>query len=169
MPEFEPQTDSNNPEAQELPLSTDFFHGGIKAGLERIRLRLLDLTNRNRLLNFRHAEKSSLRVVNELPDELFYKLTNYAEMLFTPVPKPARQSVPPISVRDHAGTLGIPTDFELPFVEQDYTEELPENWVDREIQTLQYPEQLESTDLAYKARAVRIRHLGGRPRVLWDR
>src|SRR3954471_19523109 len=118
MPDFEPQIESNSPEAQTPSFSADFFQGGIKAGLERIRLRLLDLTNRNRLLNFRHTEKSSLRVVNELPDELFYKLTNNAEMLFAPVPKPARQSVPPISVRDHAGTLGIPTDFELPFVEQ---------------------------------------------------
>ena len=128
MPDIEPRTESSNPEAQTPALSADFFQGGIEAGLERIRLRLLDLTNRNRLLNFRHAEKSSLRVVNELPDELFYRLTSNAEMLFAPVPKPPGRSVPTVSARDHAVTLGIPTDFELPFVEQDYTAELPEHW-----------------------------------------
>jgi hypothetical protein len=144
MPDLEPQIESNNPEVQTPALSGDFFQGGIKAGLERIRLRLLDLTNRNRLLNFRHAEKSSLRVVNELPDELFYKLTNNAEMLFAPVPKPPGRNVPTVSARDHAATLGIPTEFELPFVKQGYTAELPEDWEDREIQTLHYPEQLES-------------------------
>jgi very-short-patch-repair endonuclease len=144
MPDFEPQIDSTNSEAQAPTVSADFFHGGIRAGLERIRLRLLDLTNRNRLLNFRHAEKSSLRVVNELPDELFYKLTNNGEMLFAPVPKQTTSGVPQISAREYAGTLGISTDFELPFIERDYTTEIPENWVDREIQTLHYPEQLES-------------------------
>ena len=41
-------------------LSAEFLAGGTAAGLEKIRARLLDLTNRNRLLNFRHTRASSL-------------------------------------------------------------------------------------------------------------
>ena len=37
----------------------------IAAGLSRVRNRLLDLTARNRLLNFRHPRRSSVRIVND--------------------------------------------------------------------------------------------------------
>lgn len=37
--------------------------------LENLRTRLLDLTARNRLINFRHMRQGSLRVVDELPDQ----------------------------------------------------------------------------------------------------
>ena len=46
------------------PLSVEFLSGGTAAGLEKIRARLLDLTNRNRLLNFRHTRASSIRIVD---------------------------------------------------------------------------------------------------------
>ena len=46
------------------PLSAEFMSGGTAAGLEKIRARLLDLTNRNRLLNFRHSSASSIRIVD---------------------------------------------------------------------------------------------------------
>jgi hypothetical protein len=36
--------------------------------------RLLDLTTRNRLLSFTHSVAGCLRVVDELPDQLFTKL-----------------------------------------------------------------------------------------------
>lgn len=39
--------------------------------LEHLRKRLLDLTNRNRLLNFKHGKTGSIRVIDELPDQLF--------------------------------------------------------------------------------------------------
>jgi len=46
------------------PISADFLTGSTETGLERIRTRLLDLTNRNKLLNFRHSPASSMRVVD---------------------------------------------------------------------------------------------------------
>lgn len=45
-------------------ISPDFLTGSTETGLDRIRTRLLDLTNRNKLLNFRHSNASSLRVVD---------------------------------------------------------------------------------------------------------
>src|SRR5580692_11071352 len=55
-------------------VSQDFLVGNTKIGLERIRARLLDLTNRNRLLNFRHTPRSSLSIAGVLPDALFNTL-----------------------------------------------------------------------------------------------
>lgn len=77
-------------------VSSDFFSGDIHRGLEAMRLRLLDLALRNRLLNFRHTKKSSLRVIDELPNQLFEQLTDGKELYFRPVPRP-RGQVPPVS------------------------------------------------------------------------
>ena len=49
------------------PLSAEFLSCGTAAGLEKIRARLLDLTNRNRLPNFRHT-RASIRIVDADPD-----------------------------------------------------------------------------------------------------
>lgn len=38
--------------------------------LEQIRNRLLDLTARNRLLNFSHGKGGYIRIIDELPDQL---------------------------------------------------------------------------------------------------
>ena len=51
-------------EQQAPSISADFLTGSTEIGLDRIRTRLLDLTNRNKLLNFRHSNASSLRVVD---------------------------------------------------------------------------------------------------------
>jgi hypothetical protein len=45
-------------------LSAEFLEGNTEADLEKLRTRLLDLTNRNCLLSFRHSASSSLRIVN---------------------------------------------------------------------------------------------------------
>ena len=44
--------------------------------LAGLRDRLLDLSNRNRLLSFKHSERSRthIRIIDELPDVLFAKL-----------------------------------------------------------------------------------------------
>ena len=44
--------------------------------MAKLRLRLLDLTARNPLLNFRHTSKGGrlVRVIDELPDALFSRL-----------------------------------------------------------------------------------------------
>lgn len=143
-------------------VSSDFFQGDIDGGLERIRLRLLDLTNRNRLLNYRHTKRSSLRIVDEVPDQLTEMLLDGRELFFKPVLQPRRPSwqwdpqalsdpnlqgpgagrerprLP--SPREHAEHLGIRTSFDLPSTPE--SEDARHS--DRQIQTLHYPEELES-------------------------
>lgn len=75
------------------PLSPEFLSGGTEAGLEKIRTRLLDLTNRNKLLNFRHSTVSTMRVVNVHPDAVFRKLIDGQKMSFLPVPEPDAEFV----------------------------------------------------------------------------
>lgn len=61
-----------------------------RQALDQLRNRLLDLTARNRLLNFRHTRKSSLRVVDEIPDQLIGLLLDGKELRFAPVPVPTQ-------------------------------------------------------------------------------
>ena len=63
------------------------------AALENLRKRLLDLTRRNRLINFRHTRGASLRVIDELPDQLTETLLAEKEMRFLPVPEPTREQL----------------------------------------------------------------------------
>lgn len=60
----------------------------IKAKVEELRPRLLDFTKRNPLISTRLKADSStlIRVVDELPDVLFYKLTNDQEMRLLALP-----------------------------------------------------------------------------------
>ena len=139
----------------------------IKEGLEQLRKRLLDLSKRNKLLNFRHSIKSCLRVVDELPDELFKHLKDGTSLVFKPVPEPPPEkeentneapfalpfssdnpssnetsSTPRrrrISAKEYAATLGIRTSYDLP---QSSEEGNPKHF-DKFIQTLHYPDELE--------------------------
>jgi very-short-patch-repair endonuclease len=137
----------------------------MQGGLEELRKRLLDLTRRNKLLNFRHG-KSSLRVVDELPDELFKRLKNGTSLIFRPVPEPPRgRSVSPskeantlpmkiitspeekseqsgrkVSATEYAKQLGIRTSYDLPQAGEEHNP----NHFDTGIQTLHYPDDLEA-------------------------
>ncbi|MEK7712166.1 MAG: DUF4011 domain-containing protein, partial [Pseudomonadota bacterium] len=67
---------------------TDSGTSGITVSLDRIRKKLLDLSRRNRLLNYR-AGSRSLPIVDELPDEVFRMLiTGEKTMYFAPLPEP---------------------------------------------------------------------------------
>src|SRR5260370_31987896 len=68
-------------------ISADFLTGSTEIGLDRIRTRLLDLTNRNKLLNFRHSNASSLRVVDVPVDSVFRRLRDNEKLSFMPVPE----------------------------------------------------------------------------------
>ncbi len=60
------------------------------AGLvEQFREKLLDLTNRNALLNFRHSDRSlsQIRVIDEQPDFLWSQLMTGHELMFKPLPE----------------------------------------------------------------------------------
>ena len=67
---------------------TDSGTSGITVSLDRIRKKLLDLSRRNRLLNYR-AGSRSLPIVDELPDEVFRILvTGEKTIYFAPLPEP---------------------------------------------------------------------------------
>jgi very-short-patch-repair endonuclease len=110
-----------------IPLSPEFLAGGTQAGLEKIRTRLLDLTNRNRLLNFRHTNASALRVVNANLNETFRRLMDGGKLSFLPIPQrddalaekapdepdAGEAPQPKLSVTDYAKSLGWETSFDL--------------------------------------------------------
>lgn len=84
-----PRRDDERPEETATPtLSPEFLTGEAAGGLEKLRARLLDLTNRNRLLNFRHTAASSIRVVDANLDIVFSRLIGQEEVPFEPVPEP---------------------------------------------------------------------------------
>ena len=120
-----PDQPSHSPE-----LPSDSAPAEIVAGLDKVRARLLDLTLSNRLLHFRHTKRSSLRVVDELPNVLWDRLSDGVEMTFQPVPEPPPDAVVQESshdangqptertrkptAREHAEALGLATSFDLP-------------------------------------------------------
>ena len=106
-----------------------FPHGPVKAGLERLRSRLLDLTNRNRLINFRHTKASSIRIVNTDMAAVFSRLTGGLKLTFEPVPEPPQNYLRAAALEEedesvesgkppaeaYAGELGWDTSFDLKF------------------------------------------------------
>ena len=61
--------------------------------LENLRMRLLDLTARNRLINFRHTKSGSLRIIDELPDQLVETLLAEKEMRFLAISEPTENEL----------------------------------------------------------------------------
>jgi hypothetical protein len=93
----------------------------------------LDLTARNRLINFKHSRTGSLRIIDELPDQLVETLLAEKEMRFLPVPEPSREELITagyIEIDEESGQeaslkkdptaeewakhLGFSTDYEVP-------------------------------------------------------
>lgn len=72
----------------------DIFDGStpIPQALEQLRLRLLDLTGRNRLLNFKHTAGKSLPLVPTNLNDTFQRLVGgqTAKVIIHPVPDPTR-------------------------------------------------------------------------------
>jgi len=128
--------------------------------LENLRLRLLDLTARNRLINFRHTKKGGLRIIDELPDQLAETLLAETEMRFLPVAEPTRDELVAagyIEIDEAAGQeirllkdptaeewakrLGLESSYEVP---KPLTETTDGKHADTAIQTLLYPYELEA-------------------------
>jgi very-short-patch-repair endonuclease len=61
--------------------------------LEKLRERLLDLSNRNTLLNFRHTASRSVRFVDELPNILFERLLDGKKFYIQPIPSPSEKEL----------------------------------------------------------------------------
>jgi hypothetical protein len=147
-------------------ISEDFFHGNAASSLAKLRNRLLDLTSRNRLLNFPSPppKKSSLQIVDELPAILYNRLLDGDSLIFKAIPEPktadyptevkSEQQVaePPSlsirkpTVREYAEKIGISTSFDLPehpLLDQEQ-ETIASKHKDKFIQVLHYPSELES-------------------------
>jgi hypothetical protein len=109
-----PNGTSKETAAQPAPsISADFLTGSTEIGLDRIRTRLLDLTNRNKLLNYRHTTASSLRVVDVPIDTVFRRLRDNERLAFLPVPESDGEGETPPIAKDYAEELGWNTSFDL--------------------------------------------------------
>ena len=107
--------------------ANDIFDGRhpVADVLSQLRKRLLDLTARNRLLNFRHSQTKTVGVVGVVPNAVYHRLLENKTLTFIPVPDPKpteyegedRRQKP--DVREYAKRLGISTDYELPHVRPD--------------------------------------------------
>ena len=144
--------------------------------LELLRKRLLDLTTRNRLLNFRHMRRGSLRVVDELPDVVLSSLLEGKAFEFAAVPEPREADLanywrargrtfedeegnplPPekVPAQEWARHIGIHAEWEAPLPPT--TGEMPRRHRDRRLQTLLYPDEMTATlrHIARQARSAR--------------
>ena len=128
---------SRQPTEQPAPsISADFLTGSTPVGLERIRTRLLDLTKRNKLLNFRHSNALSLRVVNVSVDAVYRRLRDNEKLAFLPVPEPDIGEGDAPSAKDYADKLGWNTSFDL--------DEATADDEARSLPVLHYQEQLDT-------------------------
>lgn len=128
--------------------------------LQNLRLRLLDLTARNRLINFRHTKSGSLRIIDELPNQLVETLLSDTEMRFESVPEPTEEELIDAgylsfdeekqelvrlkndpSTEEWAKHLGFATSYEVP---NSSPEDDSCNHSNTAIQTLLYPYELEA-------------------------
>ncbi|BCA57149.1 hypothetical protein W02_42890 [Nitrospira sp. KM1] len=69
---------------------SDDFAETVRRGIENFRSRLLDLSLANRLLNYKHSEKSrtQIRVIDEVPEILLAKLDQDKKLVFSWIDEP---------------------------------------------------------------------------------
>ena len=143
----------------ETPEAPDVEGNFSYTSLDAVRKKLLDLSGRNPLLNYKHRRASSVRIIDELPNQLFEQLKDGKTFKFVPVAEPTREelideglvelkSYP--SAEYWAKHLGFNTSYELPN-ESDGDDE--ERHQDLDIQTLMYTPDLESKMRGIKVRA----------------
>ena len=125
--------------------------------LQAIRNRLLDLTGRNRLLNFKHGKTGLVRIIDELPDQLAQTILDGEEVTFIPIEEPTRKELikhgyivvdeegmdvkakPEPTAKEWAKIKGFNTNYELP--RSDKSRESKHN--DANIQCLLFSRELE--------------------------
>jgi hypothetical protein len=77
-----------------LRLAREEDYQALLGALEELRMRLLDLTARNRLLNFRHTTDRSLQFIEGRPGAIYEMLVEgsaRASVTISGVPEPTRQ------------------------------------------------------------------------------
>ena len=83
----------------------------VEKAIADLRVKLLDLSLRNRLINFKFSETSKkfVRVIDELPDELFTRLTDESadpkKLYFQPLPEPDEATDPAESTQKFLAAL----------------------------------------------------------------
>lgn len=122
----------------------DLFNGrlSIEQALQRLRARLLDLSSRNRLLNYRHPKRRSIQFFDEPNLNLaFDRLIDGKPLFLKHVPEP-----PPLSfdlrrpdAKSYAQSLGIDVnaEFRVSSIDSFTSKQTPK------LQTLYYPTELE--------------------------
>lgn len=147
-------TDNENAGQQEIEQSP-----ALRA-LKNLRMRLLDLTGRNRLINFKHSKRGSLRVIDELPNQLVETLLSDTEMRFEAIPEPTEEQLIAAdylkfdeetrhlvrlrnapSAEEWARHLGFATSYE---VSETSADDGSDKHSDNVIQTLLYPYEMEA-------------------------
>ncbi len=136
--------------------------GRIEQRIERLRQKLLDLSTKNRMLNFQHPKASCLRVVDELPHQLFDVLREGTTLTFEPLADPTPREIEAYNaprpdqvrratetkstVRPDAATwarhLGVNVNYDLPVETDEF--ERDERHADRKVQTLHFPDELDA-------------------------
>ena len=158
-----PESVETNQESQDAESSFAFD------SLESLRKRLLDLTARNRLLNYRFSKTGQVRIIDELPDQLAELLITEHRLTFQPVPEPSLDeliSAGYISIDEMTGehkrikadpdavawakVLGFDTNYELP----SDTGSTESKHNDTAIQTLMFPPELEARLKGLRTKAV---------------
>lgn len=158
---FDDNDDSNTPENTKNVFDL--------RSLNSLRERLLDLTARNRLLNFKFSTTSQLRIIDELPDQITQLLLNDKKLTFRPVPEPTRQELEQAgyftldeanqrvvrvksdpTAAEWAKVLGLETSYDLPSIPD--SDESKHN--DSQIQALLFPHELEARLRGIRGKAV---------------
>jgi len=125
----------------------DLFTGRlpILEALEKLRLRLLDLTLHNRLLNFRHSPGKCIQFVDVQPNVVFHRLMEGTDkrIFLLPIPEPHRREWINVAGRltkpdakDYAKKIGIDPSFDLALANMQANNT-------SSLRALYYPENLE--------------------------
>ncbi len=116
----------------------------LTTALEQLRLKLLDLTGRNRLINFKHTAGKSLQFVEGHPAAIYQKLVeanNKANISVLGLPEPARRDwvdrngrLQRPEPRDWAKSVGVSADYDISGAGEDSEES--------NVRALMYPDDL---------------------------
>lgn len=128
--------------------------------LQAVRKKLLDLSGRNQLLNYKHPKATCVRIIDEHPNQIFDELRNGKTFTFIPVPDPTISQLleegylrhdeegklveakPHPSAEKWASYLGFNTEYELPRAMAESNSDA--KYSDLNIQTLMYATELEA-------------------------
>lgn len=145
--------------------STNFAFGS----LEAVRRKLLDLSGRNALLHYKHPKNNCVRLIDEMPDQIFTELSNDRLFCLIPVPSPTerqlidaqyieydpatnaviKQTYP--TAAEWAKRLGLSTNFDLP--EKNAANVELASHQDNDLQTLLFAPELEARLRSIKSKA----------------